>query len=259
MKKIRVYIVDDDRLYIRELKKLIEEVEDLEVVGSTTDPYEAEKDLTMGNLEVDVTFLDIQMPEMDGFELGAKIIEFTEVVYVTAYIEHGPETYRKRAFDFLLKPVSLDTFKDCINNVREKLKKKRVKKIEGKRYFFVPAETKGKDIKVFKDQVVFIEALEKYIKIHLITGKPIVTYLQISEVEEEACYSSYLRVNRSCIVNVDYIKSKDNYMLIMEDGSNISVGKTYRKAFKDEFDSVSIKTKRNKKEDKNPDTSEVDR
>jgi DNA-binding LytR/AlgR family response regulator len=253
-RKIRCLIVDDEKRCIRELKKLIDARNDeLEFVGFTTDPHEAEKQITSGDVEVDVAFIDIQMPEMDGFELGPKISDYTEVVYVTAYMDYGAESYTKEAFYFLVKPVDMNAFNDCIAKVRQKLNRQPNNTIESKPYFFVAGDSKV-DIKVFKDQVIYIEALEKYVKIVLIKGKPIITYLQISEVEEEASYPSYLRISRSCIINVDHIKSKSNanYMLTMEDGTNISVGKTYRKIFREEFEGVSIRTKRNMKDKSDP-------
>nr|WP_067054239.1 LytTR family DNA-binding domain-containing protein [Mucilaginibacter sp. L294] len=253
-RKIRCLIVDDDKRYIRELKKLIDICGDeLELVSYTTDPHEAEKIITSGDIEVDIAFIDIQMPEMDGFELGPKISDYTEVVYVTAYMDYGAESYTKEAFYFLVKPVDISAFNDCIAKVRQKLSRQPNNTIESKPYFFVPRNSKV-DIKVFKDQVIYIEALEKYVKIVLIQGKPIITYLQISEVEEEASHPSYLRISRSCIVNIDHIKSKcnANYMLTMEDDRNIYVGKTYKKIFREEFEGVSIRTKRNLKDKSDP-------
>jgi DNA-binding LytR/AlgR family response regulator len=249
-RKIRYFIVDDEKRYIRELKKIADQYGDeLEFAGYATDPQEAERIITSDDLEVDVTFLDIQMPEMNGFELGPKISYFTEVVYVTAYMDYGAESFRKQAFDFLVKPVEISAFEDCIAKVRQKLNRQPNNTVDSKAYFFVRGDDKI-DIKVFKDQVVYIEALQKYVKIVLIKGKPIITYLQISEVEEEASYPSFLRINRSCIINIDYIKSKvnANYMLTMEDGTNIFVGKTYKKIFREEFEGVSIRTKRNMKD-----------
>jgi len=230
MNKIRTIIVDDEPLAQDIIETYVSQMSQLELVGKCSNAIEAN---TMLNAEdVDLMFLDIQMPQLTGVELLKSLSNPPLVVFTTAYSEYAVEGFELDAVDYLLKPISLDRFLKAVNKVEEKLKERAsaasVMIDESDDYFFVKADKKL--VKVNFDDILYIEGLKDYVIIKMKEGR-VITLQTMKSLEAKLPSKLFKRIHRSYIVNTTKIKAiVGNMVEIIEKGQpkNIPVGKIYR-------------------------------
>ncbi len=230
MSKIRTIIVDDEPLAQDILETYVSQMSQLELVGKCSNAIEAN---AMLNAEqIDLMFLDIQMPQLTGVELLKSLSNPPLTVFTTAYSEYAVEGFELDAVDYLLKPISLDRFLKAVNKVEEKLKEKGGGSSEvlpaGEDYFFVKADKKLVKVN-FKD-ILYIEGLKDYVIIKMVEGR-VITLQTMKSLEAKLPSSLFRRIHRSYIVNTKKIKAiVGNMVEIIEKGQtkNIPVGKIYR-------------------------------
>ena len=230
MTKIRTIIVDDEPLAQDIIETYVSQMAQLELVGKCSNAIEAN---AMLNAEqIDLMFLDIQMPQLTGVELLKSLSNPPLVIFTTAYSEYAVEGFELDAVDYLLKPISLDRFLKAVNKVEDKLKERSPNHSDavaaGEDYFFVKADKKL--IKVnFKD-ILYIEGLKDYVIIKMVEGR-VITLQTMKSLEKKLPSSLFRRIHRSYIVNTEKIKAiVGNMVEIIEKGKtkNIPVGKIYR-------------------------------
>lgn len=215
MKKIRVFIVDDERHARVELRRLIADIASLELVGEASNADEAEKLITI--LQPEVIFLDIQMPGRSGFELLEDLKMPPEVIFTTAYDQYAVKAFEISALDYLLKPIRTERFAQAIEKTKLKLatgnacKKVFVKNGDG--YLLVNW-----------DSVELIESVENYARIYF-EGKNAWIKSSLNQLEKLLDGSSFFRCNRAQLINLNYIGKIGN----LENGKlkiTLSTGQT---------------------------------
>jgi two-component system, LytTR family, response regulator len=242
---IRAVIVDDEPLARQYIRQLLDGDPDVEIVGECSNGTEAET--LLGRQAADLLFLDIEMPETDGFALLSALPEPPPVVvFVTAHDRYAVRAFEVQAFDYLLKPFDEERFASVLARAKERLKKEdrdgllaelkqligTIKKTDqhldrllvrtGERSFFVPAA-----------DVDWIEAEANYVRIHA-GAQSYLLRESIGALEEKLDPRRFRRIHRSAIVNLDRIKELQpwfhgEHRVLLKDGTELRVSRTYRK------------------------------
>ena len=230
---IRCIVVDDKPLAIDLLARYIAKVPLLQLIYSTTNPLEALQKVSEG--DVDLIFLDIQMPELTGLEFMKIVKGKCHVILTTAYSEYALEGFENDAVDYLLKPVSFDRFykavekvivirKGLSNLVNETIESKNEKALD---HIFV--KTEYKLIRVALSSILYIEGMQNYVNIYTSTDK--ITSLQtMKKMEEQLPHPHFLRVHKSFIVAIDKIDNIERNRIAIAD-KVIALGDNYRNSF----------------------------
>ncbi len=245
MNNIKCYIIDDQAHGIKLISDYIIQTPYLDLVGSSLDPIAGLEFIRSAKEKIDILFVDVDMPTLNGMELSALLGDSVITIFVTAHARYAVDSYNSDAVDFLLKPVSYARFLKSVEKAKDKLAPKAEPGKDVKDYFFVTGDRKGKSVKIIKEEVVYIEAIEKYVKIHLTGKTTVVTLFMISEFEAAVRYDSYQRIHKSYIVNMDHIRSRDNSALFMDNGDTVYVGKTYKDTFDKLYDQLLIRSGKN--------------
>ena len=227
---IKAIIVDDEPLALDVLETYIEKMPELSLVAKCENAIEANEALK--NNDIDLMFLDIQMPQITGVEFLKSLNNPPEVIFTTAYPDYAVEGFELNAVDYLLKPISLDRFMKAVNKVSEKIGNKggdggSTVEMEGD-FFFVKADKKL--IKVDFDDIIYIEGLKDYVIIRQEAGR-VITLQTMKSLETKLPDTIFKRVHRSYIVNINKINAVVGNMLeVTEKGQtkHIPIGKNYR-------------------------------
>ena len=237
---IRVIMVDDEPQNSKALDiKLKELADDIDVIGIFNYPEKAVS--AIKKLRPDLVFLDIEMPGMNGFQLLEKLEQFDfEVIFVTAYNEYMLNALHISALDYLLKPVDSEELKNALERFRKRISIQQ-SRLDKKEQFELLSETlrdqnapkrlavatlQGITFLKIKE-IVRVEALSNYSTFHLVNKQKIMVSKTLKDFESLLVQQSFFRVNRSCIVNTDYIiryKNEDGGVLELHDGTEIGVG-----------------------------------
>lgn len=198
---IRCLAIDDEPLALDLLEDNISKVPYLQLVSKCEDALEAMK--VLQNESIDLIFLDIQMPGLTGLQFIKSLTHRPMIILVTAYEKFALEGFNLDVIDYLVKPVALDRFIKACNKAFEYHMLK-TKSSAGMDYFFVNLDYSL--VKVVFNDIMWIEGLKDYIKIHLkSTSKPVVTRMSMKSLEEALPPSSFVRVHKSYIVSTAYV------------------------------------------------------
>lgn len=220
MQKYKCLIVDDERLAQELLQNYAQKIPYLEVVGTCSTAIEAMQYLQQN--QVDILFLDIQMPDLTGLELLKSLRNQPATIFTTAYSEYALDGFELGVIDYLLKPIEFDRFFKAVSKVISSFSKTvtpltaaiaEPQKQQTPPYFFVKSD--GQLVKIAFADILFIEALQKYIRIHTAKER-IVTLLSLSKIIEELPAINFIRIHRSYIVNIDQIERIEGNMVRMQ-------------------------------------------
>jgi two-component system, LytTR family, response regulator len=240
---MKTILIDDEPLAIGRLKRLLGKFEDFEVIAEAKNGQEGLEKITQ--LKPDVIFLDIEMPEMTGFEMLAQLDFMPLVVFATAYDQYAIRAFEENSIDYLLKPIETERLEKTVEKLR-KLKsnsgnssvnnsllqlieqfkpKKDIHSISvksGEKILFIPLT-----------EISFFEAEDKYVFLNTTDGKQYLTNYTIASLEEKLP-ENFVRVSRSSIINSLLIKElqkyfSGKYLVIMRDtkASKIETGSAY--------------------------------
>jgi len=242
MDSIRAIIADDEPLARRGIRQLLTSHRDITVIAETRNGEETVRALR--ELKPEVVFLDVQMPDFDGFhvvrEIGPKFMPVT--VFVTAYDEFAVRAFEARALDYLVKPVEVDRFTATLERIREQLQSSRAADLSRKLASLVAArEEEGKERivvhtssgKLILDaaEVDWIEADDYYAAIHVGNSRRLIRE-SLTSLEERLDPKTFVRTHRSAIVNVDRIhelrREAGEICLVLASGARIPVSRRRR-------------------------------
>jgi DNA-binding LytR/AlgR family response regulator len=211
---INCIVIDDEPLARKGLKEYIADVDFLNLVGEFDSPLKATDLISKG--EVQLLFLDIQMPKITGLDFFKTLQNAPPVIFTTAYPQYALDGFEVNALDYLVKPVSFDRFLKAVLKAKEyyEIREKNVTEIaDSSEYFFIKADNKL--VKIVFEEVLFAEALQNYVTIHT-KDKKYITYLTFKSVENYLPADKFIRVHKSYIVSTSKIDSID--------GSDIRIG-----------------------------------
>ena len=236
---IRCLVVDDEPLALHILEDYISKVPFFELVKSTTNPIEALTLVQEGN--IDLVFLDVQMPELTGIQFLKISNGKTKVILTTAYSQYALEGYELDVVDYLLKPIAFDRFFKSAQKaqgiIQPKLKQQAAEPVHqiqqqqqpdfSSDFIFVKSEYKIQ--KVYLHQILFIEGLKDYISIFT-ENERIITLQNMKKMEDTLPDKHFIRVHKSYIVALNKIDSIERSRIFIGD-KIIPVGDTYRDHF----------------------------
>jgi DNA-binding LytR/AlgR family response regulator len=220
MKKIKCIILDDEPLAVDLLKSYADKQLQLEVVLATTDVFEVIDYLQKQT--VDLIFIDIQMPELSGIQLMQMFNKDNYFVVTTAYADYALESYDYRVVDYLLKPISFDKFHKSVQKFTDFVT------LETHNHLFVKVD--GRQVKINPKDIIFIEGLSDYMRIHL-PNERLIVLDNLKDFINKLPSKEFMRIHKSYIIQLDKIKSIDGNMIYHDLGST-PIGETYKNEVK---------------------------
>lgn len=235
MESIRCIVIDDEPLAAQMVRNFVQRTPFLEFVAMYTDAVEALEALKAN--PVDLLFLDIHMPDLDGMSLAAMVPQQTRIIFTTAFKEYAFDSYGVNALDFLLKPISYARFLAAAEKARQWFELTSSVKDEvvdeGRRdTIFLRVDGELKQISI--SEILYVSGLKNYVMFYLEGEKrPLVTHLTMKAVEDILPPKDFMRVHRSYIVALHKIKSIDRNNTIQIGEEFIHVSEGYQDAFND--------------------------
>lgn len=251
MNALRTLIVDDEMPARSRMRAMLEERDDIQVLGECNDGQQALA--TIGKLKPDLVFLDIQMPEMNGFEVVNKLDPSTAptVIFVSAYSEHAVRAFEVNALDYLLKPFNTQRLNAAIERVQQRIQSGDASAIRN------VSATESEELRTPKTgdrialkyggrlhlvevlKIVWIEAARNYVKVHA-NGKQYLFRESMKNLETRLAPLGFIRIHRSAIVNVECIESLEptfhgDYRVFLTDGSTLPLSRNYKHAVQARF------------------------
>jgi two-component system LytT family response regulator len=242
---IRVVIADDEALAREQISDLLKRFDDCELVQLCADGREA---LTaIEEHRPDLLFIDIEMPELTGFEVlqEIRLAPMPVVVFVTAYDKYALQAFEAHALDYLLKPFDFERFERTLSRARQQIAASRNGELSEKLLAMLQSrksapkfldrlaiKSRGRVIFLKTDEITWIEAAGNYLELH--TGKESHLIREpISDFEQRLNPERFIRIHRSCIVNVECIKELQpgfggEYLVVMNDGQQLTASRGYR-------------------------------
>ncbi len=233
---MKVIIVDDEPLALDVIETYVSRMPNLELVARCNNAFEANEALKEN--DIDLMFLDIQMPQLTGIDFLKTLKTPPMVIFTTAYQQYAVEGFEMNAIDYLLKPISMDRFMKAVNKASEQYdlhhqEAKNGVNTEGVAeakpdYIFVKADKKLQRVK-FSD-ILYIEGLKDYVIIRTETGR-IISLQTMKSLEDKLPVAQFVRVHRSFIVGIDKIHAiVGNMVEVIEKGAakHLPIGKNYR-------------------------------
>lgn len=231
MKKITCLIADDEPMALSLLESYVLKTPFLELKAKCNNAIEAMQVLE-DDKDIDVFFLDIQMPDLSGLEFSKLVPQNSRVIFTTAFDQYAIDGYKVNALDYLLKPFDYNEFLSAATKARNYFESQQpisISKPEKKQeFFFVKSEYK--QIKINFSEILYIEGLKDYVKIYLNDNpKPILTLMSLKKLEEELPSDNFMRIHRSFIIGLDKIEAIErNHIVIGKE--QIAIAPNYKDA-----------------------------
>lgn len=252
---MNIAIVDDEKHCIESLELDLESLSlNHHIIYKTSKPMEALQELP--KLKVDILFLDVEMPQLNGFELLDQLGEFDfDVIFTTAYSEYALQAFKNKAFNFLLKPVDVDELEEVLADWQKDNQKRAylmdesaVKELLAKikNEGFVKSKIAIPTVNGFEflktEEILYCQSENNYTKIFLSTGETKLISKTLKDVEKTLSNYMFLRIHQSYLINPKYLKQynkTDGGYVVMDDGNSLPVSKQKRYLLIEFFDIIS--------------------
>jgi two-component system, LytTR family, response regulator len=243
---IRAVIVDDEPLARRRIRSLLVEAADVEVVAECENGNQAIQ--AVEESRPDLLFLDIQMPEVDGFDVlhTIGVGHVPVVIFVTAYDQFALRAFEAHALDYLLKPFDDERFEAALQRARERIRQQKGGDLD-RRLLGLLEEMRGdrdylqrlvvpngqRSLFIQTEQIDWIEAERNYIRVH-VGGRACLMRESLSRMETALNPAMFCRIHRSTIVNINRIQAVESsfrgeYLVVLHDGTRLPSGRSYRR------------------------------
>lgn len=228
--KIRCLAIDDEPLALKQISSYIEKTPFLEAVALCRSAFDA-MDFLAHN-EVDLMFVDINMPDLNGLDFVKSLTKKPQVIFTTAYSEYAIEGFQVDALDYILKPISYSVFLKSANKAKTwfDLNHKQMDIVQTtQESIFVKSEYRM--VRVYLSDIKYIESSNEYIQIQLANNETVTTLMRLKVIEEQLPKDRFMRVHRSFIVNLDRIKVIERNRIVFDRNVYIPVGEQYKESF----------------------------
>lgn len=261
---LKCLAIDDEPLALRQLSSYIRKLPYLELVAATTNPLEAQQ--IVNSRAIDLLFVDINMPDLNGMELVRSLSRRPLVIFTTAYSDYAVEGFRLDAIDYLLKPFSFADFSRAaskahsLHELQQQANQQRTPSESAQPLPAAPAapsattpvaakasERSGEPLPADKEfisvksdykvslirlaEIIFIESEGEYVRIHLADGSKITTLYRIKNMEAALPHEQFMRIHRSYIVNLQCVKSYVRGRVYLDEKRYLPIGENYKEAF----------------------------
>lgn len=207
---LKCLIVDDDPMARKALERLCQKNESLDISATCESGKQALE--FMGNEPVDLLFLDIEMPEINGIELLNQLPVLPQIIFTTSKTEYAYEAFEYRAIDYLKKPITLPRFNQAVEKAVE-WQKKNADSQSGPNEIFIKEE--GRYIRLSCDNILFFENIGDYVRVKTINGTHII-HSTMKSIDEKLHDQRFIKVHRSYIVNVSKIVDIEENTLVID-------------------------------------------
>lgn len=224
-------IIDDEQHAVDILTNHIGKMPELELIHASTDSIHAYQFIQQN--KVDLIFLDIEMPGLNGLEFLELLNEKAKVIMTTAYKEHALEGFEHNVSDYLLKPVLFPRFLKAINRIIQHTPSSPEGKPLVKEHMFIKTGIRNKVVKINFNKIMYIESKGNYVHFHL-KDENYSCLMPLKEVEKELPEIDFMRVHQSFIVRKSEIKGREGNMIILPEIS-LPIGESYRKGVLEYF------------------------
>jgi len=228
-------IVDDEPLAREGMLLLLQDIPELNVIGCFNGAKKA-KEFMIENA-VDLIFLDIQMPGINGLEFAESISESTLLIFTTAYSQYALKSYEVDAIDYLVKPIIKERLEKAVKKafayselLSGKNGKSTLESLDSD-YMLVKSDRKFHKI-LFKD-IIYVEGLKDYVVIYVNDSK-VITAMNLKTIAQHLPETAFIRVSKSYLVNSSYIDSFDNHTIYIKT-TEIPIGDVFRKKFLEQY------------------------
>lgn len=227
MKNINCIIVDDEPLAIEGLKMYVEDYSKLNLIATFNKSIDA-REFLKTNKNVDLLFLDIEMPNLSGFEIMDGVKNKPLIIFTTAYPEYALDAFDLNVIDYLLKPISPKRFKKAIDKTFYLFSNKssQFEKMDDN-YIFIKADRKLN--KLLFNEILYIKGLKDYVIVYTKTSK-LITAINIKNILLKLPKATFIRISKSYIININYVKIINNNSLIINN-EELPIGKVYKTEF----------------------------
>jgi len=212
MQKIKCLVVDDEELARKLLETYISKLPNLELIAECKNPLEAID--VLQTKEIDLIFLDIQMPELTGVEFLKTLTKKPQIIFTTAYSDYALEGYTLDIADYLLNPFSLERFIQAVNKVDQRLNSKKTTEStsisKAKDHILVKSEHKIHRIKL--SNILYIQSMREYVAYHTPEGR-ILSLNSLKKLEQDLPEDQFIRIHKSYIVAIDKIKTLEGNLV----------------------------------------------
>jgi len=227
---MQTIIIDDEKPAVNILTKFVSKVPFLQLKLATTDAFEALE--LFNSSDIDLLFLDIEMPDITGLEFLNSLVEKPLVIFTTAYENYALQGYELDIVDYLVKPIRFERFLKGVNKAR-KLYELSNKAEKASKPDFLLLKVEYKTVKVAFDDILYIEGLKDYVKVHTTQGM-ILTRLNLKMIQAKLPADEFIRIHRSYIIAFSKVEAFQKSQIFIA-GIIIPVGETYRQHLLDKL------------------------
>lgn len=229
---IKCLVVDDEQPAIDILVYYISQTSYLELVASTTRPIEALQ--MVATMDIDLVFLDIQMPDLSGIDFVKAINGKSKVILTTAYSEFALEGFELDVVDYLLKPIRFPRFLTAVQKVVKEISEKPAEERKNEDdYIFVKTESKGKLLKINLDDIEYIEGMKNYVAIYR-EGQKTLVYTNLRDLLNHLPAQDFIRIHKSFIIPISRVTGiEGNRILLSGVSAEIMIGESYKSELMD--------------------------
>lgn len=233
--------IDDEPLALRQVKSYIGKVKQLSLAESFSNAIDATE--WLANNSVDLVFVDINMPELNGIDFVRSLENGPMVIFTTAYSEYAVEGFRLEAIDYLLKPFGFKEFERAVQravSLHELLQLKNSASNAEQSVEEEPSNNDKECISIRADHktflvrlnnIIYMESVGEYVRMHLNDGSKIVTLFRLKNMENSLNSNTFMRVHRSYIVNLDYVTGYTKGRVFLSNNEYTPIGENYKEAF----------------------------
>ncbi len=235
--KIKCLIIDDEPLAVNVIKNYLQQIEDIELITTFNNAIDGLNFLK--NNAVDVIFLDINMPVLDGINFIKSLQKPPLIIITSAYTEYAVQTYELDVLDYLVKPIEFPRFMNALNKVYRRLniKQPSTEPLNTRPFLFLKIDKK-KMKKVFLDEILVVESLKDYLKINTTNGRFMI-HSTLSDFTELLPATDFIRIHRSYTISINKIDAVEGNSIEI-DGMRYVIGRSYIDEVKDKILNSSI-------------------
>lgn len=230
---IKCVAIDDEPLALKQLAYYLQKVPFFELTATCQSALEAMR--LFDTNDVDVMFIDINMPDLNGLDFVKALDRPPMVVFTTAYQEHAIDGYRVGAIDYLLKPFGMNDSMRAAERVRQQYELRHaaaLSPVDEYDAIFLRAEYKV--VRIVVKRIVYVEGYGEYLRIWLDNqDKPLTVYLSMKKMEERLDGHCFMRVHKSYIINMHYIAEINKSRILLDTGADVPIGDSYRDKLQD--------------------------
>lgn len=229
--KIKCLAIDDEPLALQQIAGYIQQISFLKLEAQCTNAFEALK--VLESKSIDLMFVDINMPDLNGMEFVKSLEHKPLLIFTTAYSEYALEGFKVDALDYLLKPFYFSEFSKAVQKAKKQFELMQNAPEElntNNDYLFIKSEYKL--VRINLADILYIEGMKEYVRIHLTGQKPVMSLLSMKSLEEKLPENQFMRVHRSYIVNLGKITTVERHRIVFDD-VRIPVSDNYKEKFQE--------------------------